>query len=151
MALLYETGKKVKDGDIIDFGGVEAEVSEREEARRGLFSDWSPDAMETSLHELGTMPLPPYIAGKRAPDAQDNDDYQTLFAREEGAVAAPTAGLHFTPALVEALKGQGVSFHEVTLHVGLGTFLPVKVENIENHKMHGEWGQVTPDTCSRFE
>ena len=94
------------------------------------------------------MPLPPYIAGKRAPDAQDNDDYQTLFAREEGAVAAPTAGLHFTPALVEALKGQGAGFHEVTLHVGPGTFLPVKVENIENHKMHGEWGQVTPDTSA---
>ena len=139
--------KKVKDGDIIDFGGVAAKVSEREEGAARLVFDLPPDAMETSLAELGTMPLPPYIAGKRAPDAQDNDDYQTLFAREEGAVAAPTAGLHFTPALVEALKGQGVSFHEVTLHVGPGTFLPVKVENIENHKMHGEWGQVTAETA----
>jgi S-adenosylmethionine:tRNA ribosyltransferase-isomerase len=139
--------KKVKDGDIIDFGGVKADISEREEGAARLVFRLPADAMETSLAELGTMPLPPYIAGKRPPDAQDNDDYQTLFAREEGAVAAPTAGLHFTPALVDALKGQGVSFHEVTLHVGPGTFLPVKVENINDHKMHGEWGQVTPDTA----
>lgn len=140
--------KKVKDGDIIDFNGVSAVVSGRKEGEARLVFDLPPDAMETSLVELGTMPLPPYIAGKRAPDAQDNDDYQTLFAREEGAVAAPTAGLHFTPELVEALKGQGVSFHEVTLHVGPGTFLPVKVENIQDHKMHGEWGQVTPGTAA---
>jgi S-adenosylmethionine:tRNA ribosyltransferase-isomerase len=139
--------KKVKDGDIIDFGGVKADISEREEGAARLIFRLPADAMETSLAELGTMPLPPYIAGKRPPDAQDNDDYQTLFAREEGAVAAPTAGLHFTPALVDALKEQGVSFHEVTLHVGPGTFLPVKVENINDHKMHGEWGQVTPDTA----
>ena len=140
--------KKVKDGDIIDFNGVSAVVSGRKEGEARLVFDLPPDAMETSLVELGTMPLPPYIAGKRPPDAQDNDDYQTLFAREEGAVAAPTAGLHFTPELVEALKGQGVSFHEVTLHVGPGTFLPVKVENIQDHKMHGEWGQVTPGTAA---
>jgi S-adenosylmethionine:tRNA ribosyltransferase-isomerase len=94
------------------------------------------------------MPLPPYIAGKRAPDAQDNDDYQTLFAREDGAVAAPTAGLHFTPELVATLKAKGVSFHEVTLHVGPGTFLPVKVDNIAEHKMHGEWGQVSQETAA---
>ena len=140
--------KKVKDGDIIDFGGVAAKVSEREEGAARLVFDLPPDAMETSLAELGTMPLPPYIAGKRAPDAQDNDDYQTLFAREEGAVAAPTAGLHFTPALVGKLKAKGVSLHEVTLHVGPGTFLPVKVDNIKDHKMHGEWGQVSADTAA---
>ena len=140
--------KKVKDGDIIDFGGVEAEVFEREEGAARLVFRLPPDAMETSLSELGTMPLPAYIAGKRTPDAQDNDDYQTLFAREEGAVAAPTAGLHFTPELVTALKEQGVSFHEVTLHVGPGTFLPVKVDNIMDHKMHGEWGQVTSETAA---
>ena len=140
--------KKVKDDDIIDFSGVEAEVSEREEGAARLVFRLPADAMETSLAELGTMPLPPYIAGKRAPDAQDNDDYQTLFAREEGAVAAPTAGLHFTPELVAALKEQGVNFHEVTLHVGPGTFLPVKVDNIMDHKMHGEWGQVTSETAA---
>ncbi len=140
--------KKVKDGDIIDFGGVLAEVSEREEGAARLSFQIAADAMETSLADLGTMPLPPYIAGKRAPDAQDNDDYQTLFAREEGAVAAPTAGLHFTPELVETLKNEGIAFHEVTLHVGPGTFLPVKVDNIKEHKMHGEWGQVTPQTAA---
>jgi S-adenosylmethionine:tRNA ribosyltransferase-isomerase len=140
--------KKVKTGDIIDFNGVEAEVSEREEGAARLTFRIAPDTMETVLAKLGTMPLPPYIAGKRAPDAQDNDDYQTLFAREEGAVAAPTAGLHFTPQLVEKLKAQGISFHEVTLHVGPGTFLPVKVDNLKDHKMHGEWGQVTADTAA---
>ena len=140
--------KKVKTGDIIDFNGVEGEVSEREEGAARLTFRIALDTMETVLAELGTMPLPPYIAGKRAPDAQDNDDYQTLFAREEGAVAAPTAGLHFTPQLVEQLKAQGISFHEVTLHVGPGTFLPVKVDNLKDHKMHGEWGQVTADTAA---
>ena len=140
--------KRVKNGEIISFDGVEALVSEREEGAARLVFDLAPDAMETTLATLGTMPLPPYIAGKRAPDAQDNDDYQTLFAREEGAVAAPTAGLHFTPALVGKLKAKGVSLHEVTLHVGPGTFLPVKVDNIKDHKMHGEWGQVSADTAA---
>ena len=140
--------KRVKDGDIIQFGDVTAQVSAREGGAAKLSFDIAPDAMETTLAALGTMPLPPYIAGKRAPDAQDNDDYQTLFAREDGAVAAPTAGLHFTPELVARLKEKGVRFHEVTLHVGPGTFLPVKVDNIAEHKMHGEWGQVTPDTAA---
>ena len=140
--------KKVKNGDVIDFGGVLAEVSEREEGAARLSFQIGADAMETTLAERGTMPLPPYIAGKRTPDAQDNDDYQTLFAREEGAVAAPTAGLHFTPELVETLKAKGISFHEVTLHVGPGTFLPVKADNIQEHKMHGEWGQVTAQTAA---
>ena len=140
--------KRVKDGDIIRFGGVEALVSARQGGEAQLCFQIAPDSMETTLAELGTMPLPPYIAGKRAPDAQDNDDYQTLFAREDGAVAAPTAGLHFTPELVAALKAKGVSFHEVTLHVGPGTFLPVKVDNIAEHKMHGEWGQVSQETAA---
>ena len=140
--------KRVKDGDIIRFGGVEALVSARQGGEAQLCFQIAPDSMETTLAELGTMPLPPYIAGKRAPDAQDNDDYQTLFAREDGAVAAPTAGLHFTPELMAALKAKGVSFHEVTLHVGPGTFLPVKVENIAEHKMHGEWGQVSQETAA---
>jgi len=140
--------KRVKDGDIINFNGVEAHVSEREGGAARLIFDLAPDGMETTLAELGTMPLPPYIAGKRAPDAQDNADYQTLFASEEGAVAAPTAGLHFTPALVDKLKANGVSLHEVTLHVGPGTFLPIKVDNLEDHKMHGEWGQVNEATAA---
>ena len=140
--------KRVKDGDIIRFGDVEAVVSGRQEGEAQLSFQISPETMETTLADLGTMPLPPYIAGKRAPDAQDNDDYQTLFAREDGAVAAPTAGLHFTPDLVAALNAKGVSFHEVTLHVGPGTFLPVKVDNIAEHKMHGEWGQVSQETAT---
>ena len=140
--------KRVKDGDIIRFGDVEAIVSSRTGGEAQLSFQISPESMETTLADLGTMPLPPYIAGKRAPDAQDNDDYQTLFAREDGAVAAPTAGLHFTPDLVTALKAKGISFHEVTLHVGPGTFLPVKVDNIAEHKMHGEWGQVSQETAA---
>lgn len=140
--------KRVKDGDIIRFGDVEAIVSSRTGGEAQLSFQISPESMETTLADLGTMPLPPYIAGKRAPDAQDNDDYQTLFAREDGAVAAPTAGLHFTPDLVSALKAKGISFHEVTLHVGPGTFLPVKVDNIAEHKMHGEWGQVSQETAA---
>ncbi len=140
--------KRVKDGDIISFGAVTASVSGRQEGEARLCFNIAPETMETTLAELGTMPLPPYIAGKRAPDARDNDDYQTLFAREEGAVAAPTAGLHFTPELVARLKDKGVSFHEVTLHVGPGTFLPVKVDDIASHKMHGEWGQVTDETAA---
>lgn len=140
--------KRVKDGDIIRFGDVDAIVSSRTGGEAQLSFQISPESMETTLADLGTMPLPPYIAGKRAPDAQDNDDYQTLFAREDGAVAAPTAGLHFTPDLVTALKAKGISFHEVTLHVGPGTFLPVKVDNIAEHKMHGEWGQVSQETAA---
>ena len=140
--------KKVNNGEIIHFQGVKAEVSGREAGAARLTFDIAPETMETVLSELGSMPLPPYIASKRTPDAQDDDDYQTLFAREQGAVAAPTAGLHFTPQLVATLKQQGVSFHEVTLHVGPGTFLPVKVDNIADHKMHGEWGQVSQETAN---
>ena len=140
--------KRVKDDDIIRFGDVEALVSGRQEGEAQLSFQIPPETMETTFADLGTMPLPPYIAGKRAPDEKDNDDYQTLFAREDGAVAAPTAGLHFTPELVATLKAKGVSFHEVTLHVGPGTFLPVKVDNIAEHKMHGEWGQVTVETAA---
>ena len=143
--------KRVKNGDVIAFGNVQALVSARQGGEAQLSFQIAPEAMETTLAELGSMPLPPYIAGKRAPDAQDNDDYQTLFAREAGAVAAPTAGLHFTPQLVDRLKAKGVSFHEVTLHVGPGTFLPVKVDAIAEHKMHGEWGQVTAETAAALQ
>jgi S-adenosylmethionine:tRNA ribosyltransferase-isomerase len=89
------------------------------------------------------MPLPPYIAAKRAADAQDNEDYQTVFARNSGAVAAPTASLHFDTDLLERIKGMGVGLTHVTLHVGAGTFLPVKVDDVSKHKMHAEWGEVS--------
>jgi len=94
------------------------------------------------------MPLPPYIAGKRAPDDQDRADYQTLFAQEEGSVAAPTAGLHFTDALLTRLKERGVGLHKVTLHVGPGTFLPVKAEDTEGHRMHAEHATLTAETAA---
>ena len=98
---------------------------------------------DAALAAAGAMPLPPYIAAKRAPDAQDMDDYQTIFARHAGAVAAPTASLHFDAPLLESLRAMGVAFTEVTLHVGAGTFLPVKVQDVTTHRMHAEWGQVT--------
>jgi len=103
---------------------------------------------DAALAQAGAMPLPPYIAAKRAPDAQDHDDYQTVFARHAGAVAAPTASLHFDAPLLAALRGRGVDFTEVTLHVGAGTFLPVKVQDVTTHRMHAEWGEVTADAAA---
>jgi S-adenosylmethionine:tRNA ribosyltransferase-isomerase len=105
-------------------------------------------ALDQALDERGEMPLPPYIAGRRAADERDRDDYQTMFAREEGSVAAPTAGLHFTPALVEALAERGVALHRLTLHVGPGTFLPVKADDTSAHRMHAEWGAVSAETAA---
>ncbi len=104
--------------------------------------------LDEAIARLGELPLPPYIAGKRATDAADAVDYQTLHAREDGAVAAPTAGLHFTEALVAALEARGVSRHFVTLHVGAGTFLPVKAQDTSEHRMHAEWGVVSPETAA---
>lgn len=136
--------RKLKEGEEILFGtALKARVLAKSEDDVTLVFDAEGDALQAALEQVGTMPLPPYIAAKRAPDALDNDDYQTAFARVSGAVAAPTASLHFTPALLEELRALGVSFTEVTLHVGAGTFLPVKVENIETHRMHAEWGEVT--------
>jgi S-adenosylmethionine:tRNA ribosyltransferase-isomerase len=107
-----------------------------------LAFDKSGASLDAAIAQLGVMPLPPYIALKRAPDDSDKLDYQTMFARNDGAVAAPTAGLHFTPALLDALTARGITRHAVTLHVGAGTFLPMKVDNTEDHKMHPEWGEV---------
>ena len=100
------------------------------------------DDFDAALNASGAMPLPPYIAGKRAPDARDRDDYQTIWAKRAGAVAAPTASLHFDEALMEAVAARGVDVSFVTLHVGAGTFLPVTVEDVTTHKMHAEWGEV---------
>jgi S-adenosylmethionine:tRNA ribosyltransferase-isomerase len=105
-------------------------------------------ALDQAIAALGSPPLPPYIASKRAPDDRDASDYQTMFARNEGAVAAPTAGLHFTPALEAALRARGVGIHRITLHVGAGTFLPVKVEDTAEHKMHAEWGTISVETAA---
>jgi S-adenosylmethionine:tRNA ribosyltransferase-isomerase len=107
-------------------------------------------AFDAALNAAGLMPLPPYIAAKRPADAADRDDYQTVFARHAGAVAAPTASLHFDQPLLAALRAKGVEFVEVTLHVGAGTFLPVKVEDVTTHRMHAEWGEVTETAAARI-
>lgn len=105
-------------------------------------------ALDAAIDAIGHMPLPPYIAAKRPEDARDRTDYQPVFARVEGSVAAPTASLHFTPALLEQIRAQGVSQHTVTLHVGAGTFLPVKADDTADHQMHAEWGEVTAETAA---
>ncbi|HMO44147.1 MAG TPA: tRNA preQ1(34) S-adenosylmethionine ribosyltransferase-isomerase QueA, partial [Phenylobacterium sp.] len=106
--------------------------------------------LDEAIKARGAMPLPPYIAAKRAEDDQDRADYQTVYARADGSVAAPTAGLHFTPDLLDRLAGAGVETCFVTLHVGAGTFLPVKVEEVAEHRMHAEFGEVSPETAQRL-
>lgn len=136
--------RKVALGEVIRFAaGLEAEVAAKGADDLHLRFNLEGDAFEAALARAGSMPLPPYIAAKRAPDAQDMDDYQTIFARHAGAVAAPTASLHFDSPLLAALAARGVQFTEVTLHVGAGTFLPVKVDDVTTHRMHAEWGEVT--------
>ncbi|ABN76727.1 tRNA preQ1(34) S-adenosylmethionine ribosyltransferase-isomerase QueA [Cereibacter sphaeroides] len=136
--------RKLKPGETIRFSdALSAEVAEKGETDLRLVFDRAGAAFDAALAEAGAMPLPPYIAARRAPDAQDDEDYQTVFARHAGAVAAPTASLHFDRPLLEALAARSVGFTEVTLHVGAGTFLPVKVEDVTTHRMHAEWGEVT--------
>ena len=108
------------------------------------------EPVEVLLERAGTMPLPPYIAGKRATDEADREDYQTMFAQRDGAVAAPTAALHFTPQLIAALDAAGVRRETLTLHVGAGTFLPVKAEDTADHAMHAEWGRIDAATADRL-
>ena len=149
-ALAKPLRKLLVGEEIVFAGGLTATVAEKTETDLRLLFNLEGDAFEAGLQAAGTMPLPPYIAAKRAPDAQDNDDYQTVFARTPGAVAAPTASLHFDPDLLAALRAKGVETTEVTLHVGAGTFLPVKVEDVTTHKMHAEWGEVTPQAAAEI-
>ena len=136
--------RKVQPGEVIRFSDrLSATVAEKSETDLVLAFDLTGADFDAALAEAGVMPLPPYIAAKRAADDQDRTDYQTVFARHSGAVAAPTASLHFDEDLLRALAAMGVAFTEVTLHVGAGTFLPVKVEDVTTHKMHAEWGRVT--------
>jgi S-adenosylmethionine:tRNA ribosyltransferase-isomerase len=139
--------KKLKTGERIEFRhGLSATVEERGEGGEALLRFSASGAtLDASIALAGEMPLPPYIARKRETDAADLADYQTLYAKELGAVAAPTAGLHFTPELLAAIEARGVSSVRVTLHVGAGTFLPVAAETTEAHKMHAEWGEIAPD------
>ncbi len=143
--------RKVRDGEEIAFdAGLSATLIDRVDGQGVLYFNLQGEAFDAALAQAGQMPLPPYIAAKRAADAQDKEDYQTAFAKHQGAVAAPTASLHFDAPLLEALKARGVEFAEVTLHVGAGTFLPVKVEDVTTHKMHAEWGQVDADTAAQI-
>lgn len=146
-----KNAKRLREGDVIDFGAdVFATASERADDGSWLLSFHGDEPVEVLLARAGTMPLPPYIASKRAVDARDATDYQTMFAQEPGAVAAPTAALHFTPTLMDALAAAGVGHETLTLHVGAGTFLPVKVEDTDEHQMHAEWGQIDPATAVRL-
>jgi len=143
--------KRARTGDTIDFGaGVAASVLDKGEDGSALLRFAGDEPVELLLERAGRMPLPPYIASKRATDEQDRADYQTMFAREEGAVAAPTAALHFTPRLLDGLEERGVGRETLTLHVGAGTFLPVKADDTRGHVMHAEWGRIGAATADRL-
>jgi len=133
--------------DTLEDLGIEAD---RDEEGAVLLHFEGEDPVEILLERAGRMPLPPYIASRRPADQQDRDDYQTMFAREEGAVAAPTAALHFTPRLIERLEENGIRRETLTLHVGAGTFLPVKADDTTEHKMHAEWGRISAATAERL-
>jgi S-adenosylmethionine:tRNA ribosyltransferase-isomerase len=158
---LVKPGRRLAPRDVVRFGAegrvcfleqLDATVERKGEAGQGgevtLAFAFTDAVLDQALAERGDMPLPPYIASRREVDERDRSDYQTIFAHAEGSVAAPTAGLHFTQALTEALRGAGISLHRVTLHVGPGTFLPVKAEDTADHKMHPEWGSVSAQTAS---
>jgi S-adenosylmethionine:tRNA ribosyltransferase-isomerase len=143
--------KRLRDGDVVDFGhGVSATATARADDGSLALDFHGDEPVELLLERAGRMPLPPYIAGKRATDARDHDDYQTMFAREAGAVAAPTAALHFTPDLLARLDAAGIEHATLTLHVGAGTFLPVKADDTDDHRMHAEWGRIDAATADRL-
>ena len=143
-AALVKPLKKIKDGEQVVFSDdLSATLERRDEGQAFVRFNLTGEDFDKALNESGAMPLPPYIAAKRPADDADKTDYQTAWAKHQGAVAAPTASLHFDQALLEQLADVGVEFTYVTLHVGAGTFLPVKVDDVRDHKMHAEWGQVT--------
>jgi S-adenosylmethionine:tRNA ribosyltransferase-isomerase len=143
--------RRARVGDTIDFGeDVSASVADKAADGSARLHFHGDEPVELLLERAGRMPLPPYIASKRPADAEDRADYQTMFARREGAVAAPTAALHFTPRLLDALDAQGIGRETLTLHVGAGTFLPVKAEDTSGHVMHAEWGRIDQATAERL-
>ncbi len=147
--------KKVKPGDRLIFGPqgacLEAEILEKGEAGEILLGfSAAGDKLDAAIDALGEMPLPPYIAARRPPDRRDLSDYQTVFAKRRGAVAAPTASLHFTPELFAALAARNIEIAYATLHVGPGTFLPVKAADTHAHRMHAEWGEISAATAARL-
>jgi S-adenosylmethionine:tRNA ribosyltransferase-isomerase len=155
---LVRPARKLAVGDIVRFGNegrvcllgnLDATVEAKGEAGEVTLSfAFTGPVLDQAIADLGAPPLPPYIASKRTPDERDTSDYQTMFAANEGAVAAPTAGLHFTPELEAALSARGIGLHRITLHVGAGTFLPVKVDDIADHRMHAEWGTISAETAN---
>ena len=151
--------KRLKAGDRVVFGATSevcmldelaATVKAVEDGQVTLGFDLSDAVLDEAIKARGAMPLPPYIGAKRDIEERDKTDYQTVYAEHDGAVAAPTAGLHFTPELLERLKSKGVGIEHVTLHVGAGTFLPMKADDTEDHQMHAEWGVVSPETVERI-
>ena len=164
---LVRPAKRLKPGDVVRFGAegrvcfleqLDATVEAKGEGAGGVGGVGGGEvtfafafhgaALDDALAERGDMPLPPYIGSRRTVDERDRADYQTMFAHAEGSVAAPTAGLHFTESLVQALRGRGIALHRVTLHVGPGTFLPVKADDTSDHRMHPEWGAVSAETAA---
>jgi S-adenosylmethionine:tRNA ribosyltransferase-isomerase len=145
---LARPGKRLAVGDNIGFGPLTAQVRGKEGAEILLAFDRAGTAFEQALEVAGEMPLPPYIAARRPPDARDREDYQTVFATRRGAVAAPTAALHFDAGLLAELGARGVRSTRLTLHVGAGTFLPVTAERIEDHRMHAERGEIGPEAAN---
>ncbi len=143
--------KKLETGDTAQFGELKAIVEHKGDAGEVTLQFAVANAeLDAALMQWGRVPLPPYIEGKRAQDAQDRVDYQTSYAKHDGAVAAPTAGLHFTSDLMKMLQAIGIQQEYVTLHVGAGTFLPVKVDDTDDHKMHHEWGSISVETSARL-
>ncbi|CAN5887505.1 tRNA preQ1(34) S-adenosylmethionine ribosyltransferase-isomerase QueA [soil metagenome] len=143
--------RRLHEGDSVDFGnGFSAIASDRADDGSLALTFAGDEPVELLLERAGRMPLPPYIAARRTADARDAEDYQTMFAAEKGAVAAPTAALHFTPGLMASLAARGIDHATLTLHVGAGTFLPVKAEDTEAHRMHAEWGRIDAATADRL-
>jgi S-adenosylmethionine:tRNA ribosyltransferase-isomerase len=155
---LVKPARKLSRGDTVRFGNegkvcllghLDAEVEHKgDDGAVTLSFSFHGPTLDTAIADLGSPPLPPYIASRRPADERDAVDYQTMFAANDGAVAAPTAGLHFTPALEAALHQRGIGLHRITLHVGAGTFLPVKAEDTNGHQMHSEWGSISGDTAA---
>jgi len=149
--VFMRNARRVREGDVIEFAaGVQACAGARDVDGGVTITFLGEEPVELLLERAGQMPLPPYIASKRPTDARDREDYQTMFARDAGAVAAPTAALHFTPALMAALAQAGVTHETLTLHVGAGTFLPVKADDTDAHRMHAEWGRIDAATAQRL-
>ena len=143
--------KRLRPGDVVEFGSdVAATAEARHEDGSFTLAFHGEEPVEILLERAGTMPLPPYIAGKRGTDEADREDYQTIFAAEDGAVAAPTAALHFTDRLLAEIDAAGIMRETVTLHVGAGTFLPVKADDTDAHRMHSEWGRIEPEVADRL-